>query len=82
MFGDEMLVQMITRAAAVRHFGDWPEVLTNYARCLEIVEPRLTAEEIEGFLNVGADFYRALARAEAYRTNSVRPDGSAEPPPV
>ena len=73
MDADEILEKMVTRAAAVRPFEDWVEVLSNYAVCLASIESRISAREMNALVNAGADFYRTLARAEAYRVNAVKP---------
>lgn len=66
---DELLVQMISRSAELRNFGDWVDILGKYADCLARVGTKLTPDEVEQFLEVGAVFYRTLARAEDYRQN-------------
>jgi DNA-binding GntR family transcriptional regulator len=63
----ELVAQMITRTSGTRRFEDWPEVLAAYAACLDTVQHKLTRQELENFINLGADFYRTLARAEDYR---------------
>lgn len=63
----ELMAQMIIRTSGARRFEDWPEVLAAYAACIKAVEGKLTQEEMEDFINLGADFYRTLARAEDYR---------------
>lgn len=70
---DEILEKMITRAAAARRFGDWADVLSNYAACLTKIESTVSLSEMEGLISAGADFYRTLARAEDYRRSSQRP---------
>lgn len=71
---DEILEKMITRAAAMRTFEDWAGVLSKYANCLAAVEPKISEREMNALLNAGADFYRTLARAQAYRANGVKPE--------
>lgn len=66
---DELLAQMISRSAELRNFGDWADILGNYADCLAGVGTKLAPYEMEQFLKVGAVFYRTLARAEDYRQN-------------
>ncbi|MNW98909.1 hypothetical protein D3C86_283770 [compost metagenome] len=73
MDSDEILAKLITRAATVRPFEDWTVVLAKYAEQLTQIETRLTAREMDGLMEAGADFYRTLARAEAYRNNAVKP---------
>jgi len=68
---DELLVQMISRSAELRNFGDWVDILGKYADCLAQVGTKLAPDEMERFLNVGATFYRTLARAEDYRLNTL-----------
>ena len=70
---DEILEKLITRASEIRQFKDWADVLANYADKLATLEDRLSATEMDGLLSVGADFYRTLARAEAYRLNAPKP---------
>lgn len=66
---DEMLSRMIAQASHARPFEDWADVLTRYAACLKDVEAKLDDKELASLLTVGSDFYRTLARAEAYRNN-------------
>lgn len=73
MDADEILEKMITRAASVRPFEDWAEVLSKYAVCLASIESKISAREMNALVNAGADFYRTLARAEAYRANAMKP---------
>lgn len=70
---DEILEKMITRAGGVRPFEDWADVLSNYAVCLNAIESKVSASELNRLVNAGADFYRTLARAEAYRANATKP---------
>jgi len=63
----ELVAQMIVRTSPMRRFEDWPEVLAAYAACLETVQHKLTTQEMNDLINLGADFYRTLARAEDYR---------------
>ena len=63
----ELVAQMIIRTSGARSFEDWPEVLAAYAALIETVQYKLTPQEMEDFINLGADFYRTLARAEDYR---------------
>lgn len=67
MESEEMVAAMIARPSTYRRFEDWPDVLMRYAACLKTLEPKLDARDLEALLNVGADFYRTLARAEDYR---------------
>ncbi|AYD67781.1 DNA-3-methyladenine glycosylase [Achromobacter sp. B7] len=67
MNSDEILATMILRSPPPLHFGDWADILDEYASCLERCSGKLDAEELDRLLEVGAMFYRTLARAEAYR---------------
>ena len=68
---DDLLAQMLSRSAKLSKFGDWVDVLGDYADCLSQVSEKLDSGEMERLLNVGAAFYRTLARAEDYRRNSL-----------
>ena len=72
MDSDEILEKIITRAAGVRAFEDWADVLSNYAVCIAALETKISGNEMNGLINAGADFYRTLARAEAYRITAVK----------
>ncbi|KGE00333.1 DNA-3-methyladenine glycosylase [Achromobacter sp. RTa] len=74
---EDLLAQMIATPAIDRSFTDWPEVLSNYAECLAALQSRLDQKDMERLIRVGADFYRTLARAEQYRSNSVWEDRSS-----
>lgn len=74
MLQDDLLAKMIMQTAPSRRFEDWAEVLADFADCLSQISPRLTRAEYERLLNVGASFYRTLARAEDYRRSSVHGD--------
>ncbi|TQJ94693.1 DNA-3-methyladenine glycosylase [Achromobacter sp. SLBN-14] len=63
----ELVAQMIIRASGARRFEDWPEVLAAYAACIEAMKHKLTCQEMEEFINLGADFYRTLTRPEDNR---------------
>lgn len=67
MHSDEYLAKMILRSTPPRRLGDWANLLNKYAFCLEKCSGKLDAEELDRLLDVGAMFYRTLARAEAYR---------------
>ncbi|CAB3892233.1 MULTISPECIES: hypothetical protein [Achromobacter] len=67
MESEEMMAKMIARPSTYRHFDDWPDVLARYANCLKRIESKLDPRDLDALLNVGADFYRTLARAEDYR---------------
>lgn len=71
----ELVAQMIIRTSGSRRFEDWPEVLATYAACVKAVKHKLTVDEIERFINSGADFYRTLARAEDCRRSHRRGPG-------
>jgi hypothetical protein len=72
MNSDEYLAKMILRSTPPRHFGDWADILNEYAFCLEKCSGKLDAEELDRLLDVGAMFYRTLARAEAYREEIIK----------
>lgn len=72
MNSDEYLAKMILRSTPPRHFGDWADILDQYALCLERCGGKLDAEELDRLLDVGALFYRTLARAEAYRKGIIK----------
>lgn len=74
MLRDELLAKMIVQTAPFRNFDDWAEVLTELADCIVEVSPKLTLEERDRLINVGASFYRTLARAEDYRRAALRGD--------
>ena len=74
MLRDELLAKMIVQSSPVRKFEDWAEVLTEFANCVVEVSPKLSREECERLIAVGASFYRTLARAEDYRRTSVLGD--------
>lgn len=74
MLHDEILAKMIVRSAPSRHFDDWADVLSEFAECLADISSRLSAAECDRLVNVGASFYRTLARAEAYRKTSFHGD--------
>lgn len=74
MLRDELLAKMIVQTSPSRKFEDWAEVLTEFANCVVEVSPKLTREECERLIAVGASFYRTLARAEDYRRTSVLGD--------
>jgi len=74
MLRDELLAKMIVQPSPSRKFEDWAEVLTEFANCVVEVSPKLTREECERLIAVGASFYRTLARAEDYRRTSVLGD--------
>ncbi|HEY9269628.1 DNA-3-methyladenine glycosylase [Achromobacter sp.] len=68
---EDYLAQILTRSAKLNEFGDWADILADYASCLWNVRDKLEREEIERLLNVGAAFYRTLARAEDYRRSPL-----------
>ncbi|PND35781.1 DNA-3-methyladenine glycosylase [Achromobacter pulmonis] len=68
---EDLLAQILTRSVQLGDFGDWADVLGDYAGCLWDVRHKLEAEEFTRFIDVGAAVYRTLARAEAYRRSSV-----------
>ncbi|MBD9433267.1 MULTISPECIES: hypothetical protein [Achromobacter] len=70
---DELLAQMVSRSAELSSFGDWVDVLGRFADCLSLVSKRLEPAEVEQLLDVGATFYRTLARAEGYRLSTTLP---------
>ncbi|WP_314361818.1 hypothetical protein [Achromobacter sp.] len=74
MLQDELLAKMIVKTAPCRRFDDWAEVLTEFASCLVQISPRLSPEECDRLINIGASFYRTLARAEDYRRTSIHGD--------
>lgn len=74
MLRDELLAKMIVQSSPNRKFEDWAEVLTEFANCVVEVSPKLSREECERLIAVGASFYRTLARAEDYRRSSVSGD--------
>jgi len=74
MLRDELLAKMIVQSSPVRKFEDWAEVLTEFANCVVEVSPKLSREECERLIAVGASFYRTLARAEDYRRTSALGD--------
>jgi len=74
MLRDELLAKMIVQSSPSRKFEDWAEVLTEFANCVVEVSPKLSQEECERLIAVGASFYRTLARAEDYRRTSVLGD--------
>jgi len=74
MLRDELLAKMIVQSSPSRKFEDWAEVLTEFANCVVEVSPKLSREECERLIAVGASFYRTLARAEDYRRTSVLGD--------
>lgn len=74
MLRDELLAKMIVQSSPSRKFEDWAEVLTEFANCVVEVSPKLSREECERLIAVGASFYRTLARAEDYRRSSVLGD--------
>jgi hypothetical protein len=71
MLRDELLAKMIVQTAPDRNFDDWADVLTEFPNCIVEVSPKLSREESERLVAVGASFYRTLARAEDYRRTSV-----------
>lgn len=73
MDADAMMERMITQRVQARPLGEWPEVLSNYAACLKNIESKVNNEDMNSLLSVGADFYRTLAQAEAYRANAGKP---------
>jgi hypothetical protein len=74
MLRDELLAKMIVQNSPGRNFDDWADVLTEFANCLVAVSPKLSREECDRLIAVGASFYRTLARAEDYRRISVSGD--------
>jgi len=74
MLRDELLAKMIVQSSPSRKFEDWAEILTEFANCVVEVSPKLSREECERLIAVGASFYRTLARAEDYRRTSVLGD--------
>ena len=68
---DELLARMLATPVSDRHLNDWPEVLSDYARCLVDLQGKHSAGDMEMLIGAGADFYRTLARAEQYRQASV-----------
>ncbi|CAB3743521.1 DNA-3-methyladenine glycosylase [Achromobacter kerstersii] len=68
---EDLLAQMLSRPARSSRFDDWADVLGEFANCLAFSSGKLSQGEIDSFINVGAAFYRTLARAEAYRRESV-----------
>ncbi|MFF7398906.1 DNA-3-methyladenine glycosylase [Achromobacter sp. NPDC008082] len=74
MLRDELLAKMIVQTAPARNFDDWADVLTEFANCVVEVSPKLSREECERLVAVGASFYRTLARAEDYRRTSALGD--------
>lgn len=73
---EDLLARMVATSVSDRHFNDWPDVLSDYAECLLALEKRLAPEELERLIQIGADFYRTLARAEQYRSMSVWRDAN------
>jgi hypothetical protein len=74
MLRDKLLAKMIVQTSPGRNFEDWADVLTEFANCVVEVSPKLSREECERLIAVGASFYRTLARAEDYRRTSVVSD--------
>ncbi len=68
---DDLLAEILTRSAKLNKFEDWADILAEYASSLWEVRDKLEPQEIERLLNVGAAFYRTLARAEDYRRSPL-----------
>lgn len=68
---DDLLAEMLTRSAKLNKFEDWADILAEYASALWDVRDKLEPQEIERLLDVGAAFYRTLARAEDYRRSPL-----------
>ncbi|WBX89131.1 DNA-3-methyladenine glycosylase [Achromobacter mucicolens] len=68
---EDLLAQILSRPAPPSGFDDWADVLGEFADCLAVSSGKLSQGEIDSFIRVGAAFYRTLARAEAYRRESV-----------
>lgn len=56
MKSDEFPAKMILRSTPPRPFGDWADILNEYAQCLEKSSTKLSAEEVDRLLDVGAMF--------------------------
>lgn len=70
---DQFVAKMIVKVGPEKlDFADWSEALYAYAAALERIEVKLTEEEMADLIDIGAQFYRTLARAEDYRRLGVR----------
>jgi hypothetical protein len=61
----EMMARMITQPVAPGRFDRWDGILSAYADCLVQVQAKLSEEDLNRFLDVGALVFRACCQEEA-----------------